>query len=565
MVTLLILGILGGFITGISPCILPILPVILMTGADSARTFSALPGVGTSPPRRVSPWRPYQVVAGLVLSFSFFTLLGNLLIKALNLPQDFLRISGIVLLMLVGLGLLIPRVEHLLEKPFSRLPIASVKPQRGGFFMGLTLGLVYVPCAGPVLTAITVAGATGTIGAETVMLTLAFAVGTSLPLLFFALAGRGITERVKAFRRHQRSVRAVSGVLLMAFAVGLVVDAPARIQRLAPNYTASLERQIGESAQGKLSPGNLAGCQDGISQLQDCGPAPALTGITGWLNTEPLLLSDQRGKVVLIDFWAYSCINCQRATPHLQAWYEKYRDYGLTVIGVHTPEYAFEHDLDNVATGAKDLGITYPVAQDNSYVTWRSYQNHYWPAHYLIDAQGTLRAIKYGEGGYEITEQQIRDLLREANPQIQLPEASDVAEAPRARDRSPETYLGTKRSEHYQGLGPYQQGTATFEPLDPSPGHYTLGGQWTLTPEYIEAGPGATLTVDYAALQMQVVVEGQGSLTVSGDKSSEFGQRTFTVNGVPNAVTLIDRDQRSSGELTLSVDEGLRLYSLTFS
>lgn len=565
MLSILLLGLLGGFITGISPCILPVLPILFLTGADSARTFTALPGVGASPARKVSKWRPYQVVAGLVLSFSFFTLLGTLILNSLGLPQGILRAAGILLLILVGLGMILPRLEELLEKPFSKLPTRNINTQRGGFLMGLALGLVYVPCAGPVLAAITVAGATGNIGLETVVLTLSFAAGTALPLLFFALAGRGLTERLKGFRRRQRAVRVTAGVLLIALAAGLALDVPAQLQRLLPNYTASLEEQVGQAAQEQLSPGNLAGCQDGLAQLQDCGAAPELEGINGWINSEPLTLANQKGKVTLLDFWAYSCINCQRATPHIQGWYQKYKDYGLQVVGVHTPEYAFEHETENVRAGAQKLGISYPVAQDNDYRTWRAYNNHYWPAHYLIDAEGKLRAIKYGEGGYEVTEEQIRQLLQAANPGVELPEAGGVQEAKSAGHRSPETYLGVGRAKYYEGSGNYQAGPQLFELARPSLGRYSLGGNWFLTDQYIEAGQDAVLQINYRALSMQLVAQGSGQLTVLGDEASGLGQKTLDLPDTPNAVTVLEGDQVTSGTLTIKVPAGVRLYSATFS
>ena len=253
LLSLIILGILGGLITGISPCILPILPVILVTGgADSARTASvdnrqtdtvkdsannvqalfsrrstALANTTSAPTQRTaSRWRPYQVVGGLVLSFSLFTLLGSVILAALHLPQDTLRILGITFLIIVGLSMFIPPLERLLEKPFAKFSQLGAKRSttRGGFLMGLALGLVYVPCAGPVLAAITLAGATGNIGIETVALTLSFALGTAIPLLIFALAGRSIAERVKTFRTHQRGVRTASGILLIALAIGLVFN-----------------------------------------------------------------------------------------------------------------------------------------------------------------------------------------------------------------------------------------------------------------------------------------------------------------------------------------------------
>ena len=391
LLSLIILGILGGLITGISPCILPILPVILVTGgADSARTASvdngqtdtvkdsannvqalfsrrsaALTNTTSAPTQRTaSRWRPYQVVGGLVLSFSLFTLLGSVILAALHLPQDTLRILGITFLIIVGLSMFIPPLERLLEKPFAKFSQLGAKRSttRGGFLMGLALGLVYVPCAGPVLAAITLAGATGNIGIETVALTLSFALGTAIPLLIFALAGRSIAERVKTFRTHQRGVRTASGILLIALSIGLIFNVPAQLQRAIPNYTEGIEQAISQGTQNNIisssAGGAISTCRPDEEKLQDCGSAPELTGGTGNFNTKNQpTLTNLRGKVTLVDFWAYSCINCQRTAPHLNELYAKYRDYGLEIVGVHTPEYAFEHEGKNVQAGIENLGI----------------------------------------------------------------------------------------------------------------------------------------------------------------------------------------------------------------
>ena len=377
MATLIAIGFLGGLITGISPCILPVLPVVFFSGTRSGDT--------DTPDRSAltSRLRPYLVIAGLVLSFSLVTLAGSALLALLRLPQDTIRWVALVALVAIGLGLIFPRFEALLEKPFALLPQRQFGSGTSGFVLGLTLGVLYVPCAGPVLAAIVVAGATGSIGADIIALTLSFAIGAALPLLFFALAGRRVTERVAAFRRRQREIRVTAGLVTIMLAVALVFNLPAALQRTIPDYTAALQDRVGgeEQLREKLNLGGLvndqnaelSNCTNGAPELESCGTAPDIKGITKWLNTPgnaPIELKSLRGKVVLIDFWAYSCINCQRATPHLVDWYAAYRDRGLEVIGVHTPEYAFEKEEANVVSGAADLGITYPVAMDNNFSTW---------------------------------------------------------------------------------------------------------------------------------------------------------------------------------------------------
>jgi len=387
MYTLVLIGFLGGLITGISPCILPVLPVVLFSGTSR---------------------EPYRVIAGLVLSFSVVTLLGAVVLQQLHLPADLIRWVGLLALTAVGVGLIFPRVERLLEAPFARLPQRDIAGSRKGFGLGLALGVLYAPCAGPVLAAIVVAGATGHVGLDTVALTAAFAVGTALPLLLFAVGGQRVAERVKAFQQRQRQVRIAAGVVTLVAAVALALNLPAAVQRKIPDYTATLQARIAPAGVG------LASCAEGASVLQDCGTAPDIVGIDSRFNTPgdaPLDLKALRGKVVLVDFWTYTCINCQRAIEHVTGWYDRYKEQGFTVIGVHTPEYQFEHERSGVVKGAADLHIKYPVALDNSYDTWHNYQNQYWPASYLIDATGVVRHLKFGEGDYDVTEGMIRELL----------------------------------------------------------------------------------------------------------------------------------------------------------
>ena len=281
--SLVIIGLLGGLITGISPCILPVLPVIFLTGGAQSARFD-------DEPLPASRWRPYLVIAGLVTSFTLVTLVGSLAIGLLNLPQDIIRWVGIAVLVLIGIGLLVPRFEQLLEKPFQRLARRSEVTNKGsGYGVGLALGAVFVPCAGPVLAAIIVAGSTGRIGLDTVLLTVSFAIGVAIPLLFFALAGRGLVERIRAFRTHERGLRIAAGVAMLALAVGLVFNVPQLLQRLVPDYTAAIQRDLTDSpdARRALDLGGLVTdenkdldqCTNGASELESCGTAPSITGI----------------------------------------------------------------------------------------------------------------------------------------------------------------------------------------------------------------------------------------------------------------------------------------------
>ena len=572
MFALIIIGFLGGLITGISPCILPVLPVIFLTGgAQSARTSTTDDG-----PPPASRWRPYLVILGLVTSFTIVTLIGSVILGALGLPQDIIRWVGIAVLILIGVGLLIPAVERLLEKPFSWIPQKQVNNQRNGFAVGLALGAVFVPCAGPVLAAIIVAGSTGRIGPEIIALTLSFAIGVSIPLLAFALAGRGLIERIRAFRGRERGLRIAAGIAMIALAVGLVFNVPAALQRLLPDYTSSLQEQLADSeeVQDALDLGgivtdenkDLDKCTNGSEELQSCGTAPSIKGIESWLNTpdgQGIDLESLRGQVVLIDFWAYSCINCQRSLPHVVAWDEAYRDDGLQVIGIHSPEYAFEKNADNVRAGAEGFGIEYPVALDNNLSTWTNYRNRYWPAHYLIDAEGTVRQISFGEGHYAATEKLIRELLEDADPGVQLPAATDVKDdTPTNKDRTPETFLGWTKQVNFSGNVKYDGGDDSFSfPKDQPDNTFALEGDWSVETQF--ATPTATnanIRLNYTASEARVVLAGQGmvTFTVDGGKT-----QTIDVDGTPNSYELL-KDAEKSGTVDLTVSPGVEVYSFTF-
>jgi len=579
MWTLALVGFLGGLITGISPCILPVLPVIFFSGAQSAVAATpSEPGgaVAVKPKRGLSAtMRPYWVIGGLVLSFSVVTLLGSAVLSVLHLPQDAIRWVALVALVAIGIGLIFPRFEQLLERPFSRIPQKQITTRGNGFGLGLTLGVLYVPCAGPVLAAIVVAGATATIGVGTVVLTGAFALGAALPLLFFALAGQRVAERVSSFRRRQREIRIAAGIVTILLAVALVFDLPATLQRAIPDYTASLQQRVGGSEQirQKLNLGGivndqnaqLSNCSNAATQLENCGPAPDLKGIAAWLNTpggEPIALNSLRGKVVLIDFWAYSCINCQRAIPHVVGWYQAYHDSGFEVVGVHTPEYAFEKVTGNVAQGAADLSITYPIALDNGYSTWTNYRNRYWPAEYLIDASGAVRHIKFGEGDYNVTEKLIRQLLTDAKPGVKLPKPVDAADTTPQATLTPETYFAVGKVVNYGGAGGYDEGSATFDyPPTLAADKFALSGPWSLDYQGATAdGDNSAIKLSYHAKNVYIVVGGNGTITVIRDGKPT----TLPISGAPTSHQIVAGDQLASGMLEIRPSKGLQVFSFTY-
>ncbi len=594
MVLLLIVGFLAGLVTGLSPCILPVLPVIFASGAASGLEEpsdapegaiaadageSASPGTLLTARARVAATRrhrrPFSVVAGLVLSFSATTLLGSWLLGGLGLPLDFLRWAGIAVLALLGAGLLVPAVGELLERPFVRLTAGREVAEGGGFVLGLSLGLVFVPCAGPVLAAITVVGAEHRVGWSAILLTVAFAAGVAVPLLGFALAGQYLAARMRAVRDHAAVARRVIGAVLVVTAVLLAANATDGIQRLVPGYTDALTsnfesngsaRQALAAVTGRVSKGSLANCTDASADLQSCGAAPAFTGITSWLNTpggKPLTLPGLRGRVVLVDFWTYSCINCQRSLPHVEAWNAAYAQAGLTVVGVHTPEFAFEHVVSNITQGAAQLGVRYPIAVDNDYGTWNAYQNNYWPAEYLIDATGTVRHVGFGEGHYAQTETFIRQLLLAADPKVVLPPRTDVPDSGPLAPTTPETYLGYRRSEpNLAGENVQQDAMADYAAPETIPQDtFAFGGQWKVGSEGAVAGKGATLLLRFRAQNVYLVLGGQGTVQVSIDgKPSSM----VVVSGVPRLYQLVGPGESRQGLLRLVVPAGVEVFAFTF-
>jgi thiol-disulfide isomerase/thioredoxin len=291
-------------------------------------------------------------------------------------------------------------------------------------------------------------------------------------------------------------------------------------------------------------------------------------GIDQWFNTaddKPITLASLRGKVVLVDFWAYSCINCQRSTPHLNAWYKSYQKDGFVIVGVHAPEYAFEHVPANVLASAKQQGIKYPIALDNEFDTWTAYGNQYWPAEYLIDAKGQVRHISFGEGNYGSTEKLIRTLLTTAHPSVSLPKATDVPDTTPTMTLTPETYLGSERAptSSFNSPSGYQQGTASYTFPSGALGQddYAFSGSWAVSDQSITAeGPKASIRLHYQAKHVYLNVSGTGTLTVTDSQ----GTRTIAVSGAPNIHDVLKAGGYRNSTVTITLSPGLSAYSFTF-
>ena len=544
MVLVLLIGFVAGVITAVSPCVLPVLPIVLAGGAVG----------GTR--------RPYAIVAGLVASFTLFTLTASAILSALHLPQDLLRNLAIALLFVVAATLLVPRVGMLVEAPlarFSRRPAADLG---GGFLLGASLGLVFVPCAGPVLATVTVLAAQHRFGLELVLLTLFYAAGAGLVLLVLALGGQRAARRLRSTRRWWRPAL---GVIIAAAAFAIVFNLDQTLQTHLGSYTSALQRHTEESEYANTHLSALRGVKPRASTtpsagLENFGSAPNFAGISHWLNTpgeRPLSMTSLRGKVVLVDFWTYSCINCLRTLPQLHAWYAAYRKDGLVIVGVHTPEFAFEHVLGNVRSAVRRLDVTWPVALDNDYVTWTEYSNDAWPADYLVDRSGAIRSVHFGEGDYATTEDQIRTLLGVGGTATSVPD-TEPEEA-----MTPETYLGPERLDptRYVGSRPVRGKVADYVAATVVPQNaISYGGEWTLAGQTATAGLGADLALHFHAKDVYIVLSGNGTVaTELGGKPL----RTLHVNSAKLYTVLTSRTTRD-GVLRFRFSPGVRAYSFTF-
>ena len=549
MVLLLGIGFLAGVITAVSPCVLPVLPIVLAGGASGGRR------------------RPYAIAAGLVLSFTVFTLSASALLSALGLPQDLLRNIAIALLFVVAATLLVPRLGMLIEAPLSRLSRRPSGDLGGGFLLGMSLGLVFVPCAGPILATVSVLSAEHRVGLRLVLLTLFYAAGAGSVLLLVALGGQRATRRLRQTRAWWRPVL---GVVMLAAAFAVAFGLDQTLQTHFGSYTTALQRHTEESGYAAKHLSTLRGATGGVkldptaaphSNLPVYAAAPDFAGISDWLNTpgdKPLTIAGLRGKVVLIDFWTYSCINCLRTLPHLRAWYAAYHKDGFDIVGVHTPEFAFEHVLSNVDGAVKRFHVTWPVALDNDYDTWNAWSNQYWPADYLVDQRGDVRAYSFGEGDYAKTEHDIRQLLG-----LHQSRMTGVANRTPPELQTPETYLGPERLDRsrYVGTRPVLNRAAQYRIATTVPQNdISYGGAWTLSGQTATAGKGARLDLHYHSKDVYMVLSGHGRIAVTRDGKSV---RSIEVHG-SRLYTVVTSNATTDGVLRFRVPPGIRAYSFTF-
>jgi cytochrome c biogenesis protein CcdA/thiol-disulfide isomerase/thioredoxin len=538
VVVLIGIAFLAGVITAVSPCVLPVLPIVLAGGASGGRR------------------RPYAIVAGLVTMFVFSILFASYLLQKLGLPQDLLRDLSIALLFAVAATLIFPKLALLVERALAPLSRRRSNHIDSGFLLGCALGFAFVPCGGPILAYVSAQSATLDFGFKSFALAVSYALGASVVLLAIAIGGQRVA---KPLRSRALGLRTVLGVIVAAAALALVFNADTKLQSSLPNWTNFLQEHTENTsfARDRLY-GNskLKPVQTAQPELPDYGPAPSLAGGGTWINSKPLTMHELRGKVVLIDFWTYSCINCLRTLPQLEAWDKRYRKAGLVIVGVHTPEFAFEHVTSNVSDAVKRLDVRYPVVQDNNYGIWNAYANQYWPAEYLIDKQGRVRHAHFGEGEYDATEKLIRELL-----------GVDRGRMTEVRDRTPtglmtpETYLGYARADRFVGEDETHGVPSTYHFPSSIPTHHlALGGLWTVLEERAVAGPGARLRFHFEASKVYLVLGGHGKVRVLVNGRPE---RTVRVDG-DRLYTLVNSPREQDALLELRFTPGVSAYAFTF-
>jgi cytochrome c biogenesis protein CcdA/thiol-disulfide isomerase/thioredoxin len=546
---IILLAYFGGILTILSPCILPVLPFVFAR-ADRSFVRSTLP-----------------LLAGMAMTFAIVATLaavgGGWAVRA----NEVGRWAALLLLALFGIALIFPSISDRMTRPLVALGSRLSERTPGesesvwsSAVLGVATGLLWAPCAGPILGIIFTAAALQGASFNTTLLLLAYALGAATSLALALLIGGKVFARMKKSLGASERIRQALGVLVLLGVAAIALGLDTRVlAKLSSAQTASLEsslaRKLGASQQMNETTARTGKMGELVLPVE--GELPPLDGIGPWFNSPPLTREQLRGKVVLIDFWTYSCINCLRSIPYLKAWDEKYRKDGLVIIGVHAPEFAFEREPGNVANAIRDLGIRYPVALDNGYKLWRALHNNYWPAHYFVDAQGRVRYHHFGEGDYALSERVIRQLLAEAGhapKDATMAEArGSGAEAAAASGEigSPETYIGFARADRFVSPGGLTHDTAKAYAAAPLLlNDWALEGNWIVGKQSAKSlAPGAKISFRFHARDLHLVL---------GSASGKPVRFRVTLDGrTPDGNAGVDARPDGSGIVT-----GQRLYQL---
>jgi len=576
MLILLFFTFLAGFVTIMAPCIWPLLPIILSASSVSGKQ------------------RPLGFTLGIMTSFTLFTLSISYLEKAFHIDPNLFRIIAFIAIGLLGLSMMIPSLGMKLENFMNTIlaPFRNrIKGKGTGFFagyiMGFATGLVWAPCSGPILATVATLAATQEVTIKVVIVTLAYVFGLGIPLFLFSLAGAWCFNIIRRFTKYTARIQQAFGLVMIVAALFIYTNYDKVIQLKILGFFPSYDNFLTKFENNKQVSEQLAILQGrketkkivevSAEELPDLGEAPDFAGIAKWLNTSgPLTMQQLRGKVVLIDFWTYTCINCVRTLPHVTAWYEKYKNNNFVIIGVHTPEFAFEKETHNVESAIKQFKINYPVAQDNDYKTWRAFENQYWPAEYLIDTKGRIRKTHFGEGNYDEMEQAIRQLLEESGNPITMTASSLKDQTPHY-DITPETYLGLVRMERFTSKVKAELGKQVFTSAQDIPqDHFTYEGAWDISEGSATATKGSMLEIRFRADKVFLVI----SPFAKGDHVKLFIDNktvddSIAGTDVKNGQLIIDEERLYNlidlkGKVESHVlrlefeDEGISVYAFTF-
>lgn len=563
------LAFLEGFALILSPCILPILPIMLSGSIEGGKQ------------------RPFGIILGFVSSFALFTLFARSLVQGLGLNLDWIRFIAFGFIILFGIILVSDTLsavfnhftqrlanwgEALSQKAVSSQPESMQAKHNtgllGGLFLGILISLIWVPCGGPILAAAIVQTAVQKSNWQSFVTFLSFALGSAIPMVLIAWLGRNLIAKVGFLKTHAELFRKIFGLIII---VGAIIAAwlsftPTPTTSATPvpvNPTPTLGNQL-------------------IKGLMQTYPAPAFQANGTWINSPPLNIEQLKGKVVLIDFWTYSCINCIRTLPYLIHWYQQYHPYGFEIIGVHTPEFEFEKNLANVKQAVEKDQITYPVVLDNDYVTWLNYHNQYWPAHYLINKEGQVVFEHFGEGGYAETEQNIRILLG-LSSQLGSKKPQPAQKILLSYTQTPETYLGFTRSRTFESpeMLEHSQIQTYSLPKELSLHHWALRGAWQIeTDKIIAKQSNASIVLHFSAAKVFAVLGSAHNqpVTVQVVIKNEKGEKVQEHSAIGNDVSeskvkvrehrlyeLLNLSEPSTGFLELIPEHpGLEIYTFTF-
>lgn len=527
------LGFIEGFLLILSPCILPILPLILVGSIYGSKA------------------RPFGIIIGFIVMFTVVMLFGKWIIILTHASGNTLRIISYVLLILLGIVMM---SNYLTEKVTSFTQHLNRSPsiaRTGGFFSGLIfgglIGLIWTPCVGPILAAVIVQTVTAATTFNSFLIVMAFATGVATPMLLIALLGKNILNKFDFFRRNATIIRKILGLVLILSVILMIFVPNLALINPAGNATSSIAQS------SSIKP----------------YPAPDFQG-KEWINSKPLSLNELKGKVILIDFWTYSCINCIRSLPYVKQWYEKYHDKGLVVIGVHSPEFQFEGDLANVKNAVQRYGIKYPVVLDNDFRIWNSYKNKYWPSHYLINKEGKVIYQYFGEGNYTETERMIQKALG-----LSMPVTSSNESAFESITVSPEMYFGYQRAQQYsspEDVAINQTAKYTYpEVLDLN--QWALSGKWFIgLHNIISEEAGSSIKLNFNAKNVYAVMGPENKAVIvkvfldgkPADNVGDVIKGQVTVND-HRLFTLISLPKQRQGTLELIASSpGLVMYTFTF-